>query len=170
MNFLLLLLLFFCGASGPKTWNFLLEINSTAIFCVVSIRSGIVEDVYAWSLWQRVLRMLQETLSLLMTLRRYTVQFIVLHNSHSELCLVREKVLAQKPIFCVVFFLQLVKTKLQHDARVTILGHVQRGGIPSAFDRILVIVLVSVITRVWVQFSINKHEHIFQRQQNCTSP
>ena len=93
--------------------------------------------------------MLQETLSLLMTLRRYTVQFIVLHNSHSELCLVREKVLAQKPIFCVVFFfLQLVKTKLQHDARVTILGHVQRGGIPSAFDRILVIVLVSVITRV----------------------
>ena len=63
----------FCGASGPKTWNFLLEINSTAIFCVVSIRSGIVEDVYVWSLWQRVLRMLQETLSLLMTLRRYTV-------------------------------------------------------------------------------------------------
>ncbi|CAH3157509.1 unnamed protein product [Pocillopora meandrina] len=32
---------------------------------------------------------------------------------------------------------ELVKTKLQHDARVTILGHVQRGGIPSAFDRIL---------------------------------
>ena len=149
-EFVNLLLLFFCGASGPKTWNFLLEINSTAIFCVVSIRSGIVEDVYALSLWQRVLRMLQETLSLLMTLRRYTVQFIVLHNSHSELCLVREKVLAHKPIFCVVFFLQLVKTKLQHDARVTILGHVQRGGIPSAFDRILVIVLVSVITRVWV--------------------
>lgn len=109
---LLLLLLFFCGASGPKTWNFLLEINSTAIFCVVSIRSGIVEDVYAWSLWQRVLRMLQETLSLLMTLRRYTaVQFIVLHNSHSELCLVREKVLAQKPIFCVVLFFTACQDK-----------------------------------------------------------
>lgn len=32
---------------------------------------------------------------------------------------------------------ELVKTKLHHDARVTILGHVQRGGVPSAFDRIL---------------------------------
>lgn len=109
----------FLGSSGPKTWNFLLEINSTAIFCVVSIRSGIVEDVYALSLWQRVLRMLQETLSLLMTLRRYTVQFIVLHNSHSELCLVREKVLAQKPIFCVVFFYSLSRqnSSTMHESR-----------------------------------------------------
>ncbi|PFX14689.1 6-phosphofructokinase, muscle type [Stylophora pistillata] len=32
---------------------------------------------------------------------------------------------------------ELVKTKLHHDARVTMLGHVQRGGVPSAFDRIL---------------------------------
>jgi len=33
---------------------------------------------------------------------------------------------------------QLVKTRLKYDTRVTILGHVQRGGNPSAFDIILV--------------------------------
>lgn len=33
---------------------------------------------------------------------------------------------------------QLVVTQLGYDTRVTILGHVQRGGTPSAFDRILV--------------------------------
>lgn len=38
------------------------------------------------------------------------------------------------------FFLssQLVVKSLGFDTRVTILGHVQRGGTPSAFDRILV--------------------------------
>jgi len=33
---------------------------------------------------------------------------------------------------------QLVKSRLKYDTRVTILGHVQRGGSPSAFDIILV--------------------------------
>ena len=33
---------------------------------------------------------------------------------------------------------QLVTDKLGYDTRVTILGHVQRGGHPSAFDRVLV--------------------------------
>lgn len=33
---------------------------------------------------------------------------------------------------------QLVVSRLGFDTRVTILGHVQRGGTPSAFDRILV--------------------------------
>jgi len=32
----------------------------------------------------------------------------------------------------------VVVEKLNQDARVTVLGHVQRGGSPSAFDRILV--------------------------------
>lgn len=32
---------------------------------------------------------------------------------------------------------KIVEEKLQQDTRVTILGHVQRGGAPSAFDRIL---------------------------------
>ena len=33
---------------------------------------------------------------------------------------------------------KLISKRLEYDARVTILGHVQRGGCPSAFDRILV--------------------------------
>ena len=42
--------------------------------------------------------------------------------------------------FCTVYVCveQLVKTRLKYDTRVTILGHVQRGGSPSAFDIILV--------------------------------
>lgn len=31
----------------------------------------------------------------------------------------------------------VIKTKLHYDTRVTVLGHVQRGGSPSAFDRLL---------------------------------
>lgn len=34
--------------------------------------------------------------------------------------------------------LQLVVKRLGYDTRLTVLGHVQRGGTPSAFDRILV--------------------------------
>lgn len=33
---------------------------------------------------------------------------------------------------------KVVVDKLQQDTRITVLGHVQRGGAPSAFDRILV--------------------------------
>jgi len=33
---------------------------------------------------------------------------------------------------------QLIETTLGLDTRVTILGHVQRGGRPSAYDRIMV--------------------------------
>ena len=33
---------------------------------------------------------------------------------------------------------QLISDRLKYDTRVTILGHVQRGGSPSAFDRTLV--------------------------------
>jgi len=39
---------------------------------------------------------------------------------------------------CVCLSVQLVSTRLNYDTRVTILGHVQRGGRPSAFDAILV--------------------------------
>lgn len=42
------------------------------------------------------------------------------------------------PLHYVLCFLQLVVKQLGYDTRVTILGHVQRGGTPSAFDRILV--------------------------------
>uniref|UniRef100_A0A8C6NUK9 6-phosphofructokinase n=1 Tax=Nothobranchius furzeri TaxID=105023 RepID=A0A8C6NUK9_NOTFU len=41
-----------------------------------------------------------------------------------------------KPITCDIIK-QLVSTKLGFDTRATVLGHVQRGGTPSAFDRIL---------------------------------
>uniref|UniRef100_A0A672P0M4 6-phosphofructokinase n=1 Tax=Sinocyclocheilus grahami TaxID=75366 RepID=A0A672P0M4_SINGR len=41
------------------------------------------------------------------------------------------------PEDCVLSLLQLVVRCLGFDTRVTILGHVQRGGTPSAFDRIL---------------------------------
>lgn len=34
--------------------------------------------------------------------------------------------------------LKLVVQRLGYDTRLTVLGHVQRGGTPSAFDRILV--------------------------------
>lgn len=33
---------------------------------------------------------------------------------------------------------QVIEDNLQQDTRITVLGHVQRGGSPSAFDRILV--------------------------------
>jgi 6-phosphofructokinase 1 len=36
---------------------------------------------------------------------------------------------------------QVVVENLQQDTRITVLGHVQRGGNPSAFDRVLVCVV-----------------------------
>lgn len=33
---------------------------------------------------------------------------------------------------------KVVVDKLKQDTRITVLGHVQRGGSPSAFDRVLV--------------------------------
>jgi len=33
--------------------------------------------------------------------------------------------------------------RLNQDARITVLGHVQRGGSPSAFDRILVTIIIT---------------------------
>ena len=41
-----------------------------------------------------------------------------------------------KFIFSVVD-LQVIVDNLQQDTRITVLGHIQRGGAPSAFDRIL---------------------------------
>lgn len=40
--------------------------------------------------------------------------------------------------FPFIEIVQLISTRLKYDTRVTILGHVQRGGCPSAFDRLLV--------------------------------
>jgi len=37
---------------------------------------------------------------------------------------------------------QVVVDNLKQDTRITVLGHVQRGGAPSAFDRVLVNILL----------------------------
>lgn len=37
---------------------------------------------------------------------------------------------------------QVVVDNLKQDTRITVLGHVQRGGAPSAFDRVLVYILL----------------------------
>lgn len=39
---------------------------------------------------------------------------------------------------------KVVVDKLQQDTRITVLGHVQRGGNPSAFDRVLVCVSMDI--------------------------
>lgn len=39
---------------------------------------------------------------------------------------------------------KVVVDKLQQDTRITVLGHVQRGGNPSAFDRVLVSYYISI--------------------------
>jgi 6-phosphofructokinase len=44
-------------------------------------------------------------------------------------------------LFLYPFVLQLITQRLKYDTRVTVLGHVQRGGKPTAFDRILVFLL-----------------------------
>ena len=36
-----------------------------------------------------------------------------------------------------LLYSQVVVDNLQQDTRITVLGHVQRGGAPSAFDRVL---------------------------------
>jgi len=36
----------------------------------------------------------------------------------------------------------ILVVRLNQDARITVLGHVQRGGSPSAFDRILVTIII----------------------------
>jgi len=63
---------------------------------------------------------------------------------------------------------QLVKTRLKYDTRVTILGHVQRGGSPSAFDIILVrlfgfvhlLPYVSLFTHVILLFMVRNRNRL----------
>lgn len=40
---------------------------------------------------------------------------------------------------------QVVVENLQQDTRITVLGHVQRGGNPSAFDRVLVCMMDIIV-------------------------
>lgn len=50
---------------------------------------------------------------------------------------------------------QVVVDKLHQDTRITVLGHVQRGGNPSSFDRILV--------RGILFLSITFNQHLIRR-------
>ena len=56
-------------------------------------------------------------------------------------------------LFLYPFVLQLITQRLKYDTRVTVLGHVQRGGKPTAFDRILVFLLSLFIK---IKFNKNK--------------
>lgn len=42
---------------------------------------------------------------------------------------------------------KVVVDNLQQDTRITVLGHVQRGGSPSAFDRILVLIFLKTLLK-----------------------
>lgn len=42
-----------------------------------------------------------------------------------------------------------VVSQLNQDTRITVLGHVQRGGNPSAFDRVLVGIFLTTIS-LWI--------------------
>lgn len=48
---------------------------------------------------------------------------------------------------------QTVVSQLNQDTRITVLGHVQRGGNPSAFDRVLVNSLFELKS---IQISLNE--------------
>lgn len=61
---------------------------------------------------------------------------------------------------------QLVSKKLGFDTRTTILGHVQRGGTPSAFDRILVLTLFYSILKLHYQCKA-KCAHFFDWPLLC---
>ncbi|CAH8620582.1 unnamed protein product [Schistosoma rodhaini] len=60
------------------------------------------------------------------------------HGQRVNIIMVAEGAIdrACKPITCEIVK-NLIVTELQLDTRITVLGHVQRGGSPSAFDRIL---------------------------------
>lgn len=45
---------------------------------------------------------------------------------------------------------KVIDERLKHDARITVLGHVQRGGNPSAFDRVLVSLQLVVQLKVQI--------------------
>lgn len=77
-----------------------------------------------------------------MSLAEYLIVLQIINN-RSIVVLNKVKKLAwhrnELHIVVCCLLLQLVSSRLKYDTRITILGHVQRGGRPSAFDRVLVI-------------------------------
>lgn len=50
---------------------------------------------------------------------------------------------------------KVVVDNLHQDTRITVLGHVQRGGSPSAFDRVLVISIYWLLFSFYYDTSFN---------------
>lgn len=65
--------------------------------------------------------------------------------------------------------LQLVIERLGYDTRLTVLGHVQRGGTPSAFDRILVSWAQGEVMDGSEKSSYTMRHHIVDRSHQYTS-
>ncbi len=61
---------------------------------------------------------------------------------------------------------QVLEERLGEDARVTILGHVQRGGAPSAFDRYLSTILGAEAVRVLMNMSAEEETLVIGIQGN----
>lgn len=51
---------------------------------------------------------------------------------------------------------QVVVENLKQDTRITVLGHVQRGGAPSAFDRVLVNKFLIILFMSIINVSITR--------------
>lgn len=56
---------------------------------------------------------------------------------------------------------KVVVEKLQQDTRITVLGHVQRGGNPSAFDRVLVSYYINIYSAMELFSFILKNQNIY---------
>jgi len=58
---------------------------------------------------------------------------------------------------------QVVVDNLKQDTRITVLGHVQRGGAPSAFDRVLVNILLYKIFILQRYLNLGDNDDLRQR-------
>lgn len=104
---------------------------TNVMFSSRSCSKGPEAPVWMWSLWPRVRSPEMVNRSHLSRSKRQILLFTcyyVLLTEHRQSSIVTDGALS----------LQLVTDRLGFDTRTTVLGHVQRGGTPSAFDRILV--------------------------------
>lgn len=59
---------------------------------------------------------------------------------------------------------QTVVSQLKQDTRITVLGHVQRGGNPSAFDRVLVSIQKKFVSKIYskIRASIDRRDAVWE--------
>lgn len=119
--------------------------------------------VWMWSLWPRVRS--PETAKRSHRTRSKRWSFFLLYSDCATLLWL---CLTQYLKGCTFICLQLVTERLGFDTRTTILGHVQRGGTPSAFDRVLVTVSdISRFTRSHTNMLIWMFVHHSGQQDGC---